>query len=635
VDVGAESQSADGPERHGAEAAEVAARLVVLGSGGATIVALGHERVTVGRDPDNGLVLEGPDVSRRHCALEPQPGGGHAVVDLGSTNGVLVNDRRVTRVGLERFDRLRVGEHDLVYLDGETDAARVMDLLRPPDHSTATDDEADPGSLRDRLLWLILMTQELRCEEDTNAVLDTLLEELLRWTRYERVLLVLEGGDALEVGRARNLEPRHLEPAALLACRPLVAEALRRGRTIIGASPLSPELGTLCVPIMDRAWAGSERRRSYAGQVRGALLLGRGERHAPRELEAEDLRLLRALTRQVATLLANARLHRQASTDALTQLSSRACIEQVLRQELEGARQRRQPVAVVLIDVDDFKKINDTLGHHVGDEVLCGLGRRITRALRHDDAAGRWGGEEFLLVLPATDVEGAMTAARKVVTQVSERSVARDVRVTISAGVAVFPAHGASVDALVRAADQALYAAKDHGKNRAEAYAPASELRTITGDQRSGARSAGTDSHVTRPMSLLSAATLRAARAPSVTATPAETDPLATVAWLQCDLLSPVALSAGAVTLGRSEACDIVLPHPLVSRRHATVHVAPAGGIELEDHSTNGCAVNGAKLQGRAALRPGDKVTIGPFQFDVVREDRRERSHEQTARLSL
>lgn len=633
MQVGAESHGSDSADCQGAEAAEVAARLVVLGSGGATIVALGHERVTVGRDPDNGVVLEGADVSRRHCALEPEPGGGHAVVDLGSTNGVLVNDRRVTRVVLERFDRLRVGEHDLVYLDGETDAARVMDLLRPPDHSTATDDEVDPGSLRDRLLWLILMTQELRCEEDTNAVLDTLLEELLRWTRYERVLLVLEAGGAFEVGRARNLEPKHLDPEALIACRPLVAEALRQGRAVIGSSPLSSERGTLCVPIMDRAWAGSERRRSYAGQVRGALLLGRGERHEPRELEAEDLRLLRALTRQVATLLANARLHRQASTDALTQLSSRACIEQVLRQELEGARARRQPLAVVLVDVDDFKGINDTLGHHVGDEVLCALGRRFTRALRHDDAAGRWGGEEFLLVLPATDGEGAMTAARKVVSQVAERAIARDVRVTISAGVAVFPIHGSSLESLVRAADQALYVAKANGKNRAEAYTTSPTARTLMVDPASPAARALMADPPSAATRTMSAATIRAVRAPAVSALHA--DPLATVAWLQCDLLAPVALSTGALILGRSEACDIVLPHPLVSRRHATVHVAPAGAIELEDHSTNGCAVNGAKLQGRALLRPGDKVTIGPFQFDVVREDRRERSLEQTARLFL
>lgn len=619
--------SAERPARHasGQEGADVAARVVVLGPAGASIFALGRERVTVGRDADNAIVLEGADVSRRHCAFEPQPGGGHVVVDLGSTNGVLVNDRHVTRMVLERFDRLRVGEYDLVYLDGETDAARVMDLLRPPSTSTVADDPDDPGCLRDRLLWLILMTQELRCEEDTNAVLDTLLEELLRWTRHERVLLVLDGGGPLEVGRARNLEPRHLLADALVACRPLVFEALRQGRAVYGTTPLAGEWGTLCVPIVDRSWSGSERRRTYAGQVRAALLLGRGERQAPRELDQEDLRLLRALTRQVATLLANARLHRQATTDALTQLASRACIEQALRQELEAARVRHQPLAVVLVDVDDFKAINDTLGHDVGDEVLAALARRVTRALRHDDAAGRWGGEELLLVLPATDLEGALVAARKVVAQVASAPLVRDIRVTISAGVAAFPGHGASAESLVRAADVALYAAKRGGKNRAEPYEAG--LQTVSaraprakgGASSSGAR--GPDA--TRPMRATDYPTVRSFRTSREPAPrPARTaDGAEAVAWLQCDLLASIPLTAGLVTIGRSENCDVVLPHPLVSRRHLTLHVNPGGGIEVEDHSTNGSVLNGERLVGRATLRAGDRLAVGPFEFEVVERD--------------
>ncbi len=640
---------AESPARQtsGQESADVAARVVVLGPTGASIFALGRDRVTVGRDADNGIVLEGVDVSRRHCAFEPQPSGGHAVVDLGSTNGVLVNDRHVTRMALERFDRLRVGEYDLVYLDGETDAARVMDLLRPPSSSTVADDPDDPGCLRDRLLWLILMTQELRCEEDTNAVLDTLLEELLRWTRHERVLLVLDGGGPLEVGRARNLEPRHLLPDALVACRPLVFEALRQGRAVYGTTPLACEWGTLCVPIVDRSWSGSERRRTYAGQVRAALLLGRGERQAPRELEPEDLRLLRALTRQVATLLANARLHRQATTDALTQLASRACIEQALRQELEAARVRHQPLAVVLVDVDDFKSINDTLGHDVGDEVLAALSRRVTRALRHDDAAGRWGGEELLLVLPATDLEGALVAARKVVSQVSSAPLVRDIRVTISAGVAAFPGHGASAESLVRAADMALYAAKRGGKNRAEPYE--ADLQTVSaraprlGVARGGRPGAtvgpvgpvGPHADVTRSMRVTDFPTVRSYRAPREPAS--KPVPVAAgadvVAWLQCDLLASIPLSPGLVTLGRSEGCDVVLPHPLVSRRHLTLHVNPGGGIELEDHSTNGSVLNGERLVGRAVLRAGDRLAVGPFEFEVVERDEGERANEKTARV--
>ncbi|MCW8139673.1 MAG: diguanylate cyclase [Planctomycetota bacterium] len=636
----------DGPARrgHGADAHEVAARIVVLGPGGAFISALGRDRVTVGRDPESGIVLEGPDVSRQHCVLEPLPGGGHEVVDLGSTNGVLINDRRVSRMPLERFDRLRVGEYDLVYLDGETDAARVMDLLRPPSTSTVADDLDEQGSLRDRLLWLILMTQELRCEEDTNAVLDTLLEELLRWTRHERVLLVLDGGGPLEVGRARNLEPRHLLPDALVACRPLVFEALRQGRAVHGTTPLAGEGGTLCVPIVDRSWTGSERRRTYAGQVRAALLLGRGERLAPRELEPEDLRLLRALTRQVATLLANARLHRQATTDALTQLASRACIEQALRQELEAARVRRQPLAVVLLDVDDFKRINDTLGHEVGDEVLAALAHRVTRVLRHDDAAGRWGGEELLLVLPATDLEGGLIAARKVVAQVSERPLAREVKATVSAGVAAFPGHGATAEALVRAADVALYAAKGLGKNRAEVYAgdvhtvalrsapPVRRSAPPTGAEATRQQRAVVIGGLQPPPPHRDSPTIRALRPPRETPPTADLTSNA-VAWLQCDLLASVPLPPGVLTLGRAEGCDVVLPHPLVSRRHATVHVGHEGGLELEDHSTNGSVLNGERLLGRASLRAGDRLAIGPFEFEVVERDEGERANEKTARV--
>jgi diguanylate cyclase (GGDEF)-like protein len=595
------------------------ARLVVLGPAGAWIMPLGPERVTVGRDADNGIRLDGIDVSRRHCVFEPQQGGGHAVIDLGSTNGLLVNDRRVTRVALERFDRLRVGPYDLVYLDGETDAARVMDLLRPPERSTVDAQPGDAGSLRDRLLWLILMTQELRSEDDTLAVLDTLLEELLRWTRYDRVVMaLLDSTDALEVERVRNVDPACLDPATLEACRPLVMAALRSGRASWGATPLG-EGETLCIPLQDRSWSVSERRRSYGGQVRGGLLLGQGAA-APLPMEAEDLRLLRVLARQVATLLANVRLRRQATTDALTQLRSRACIEHALRQELEAARARGQPLAVALIDIDDFKRINDTWGHQVGDAVLTALGGRIAGTLRHDDVAGRWGGEEFLVVLPATDLAGALTAARKVVSHIAERAVGDPgVRITVSAGVAAFPVHAGDALELVRRADVALYAAKRNGKNRVEAFED--DLQTVSGERRFDVD----ETDATRPCGRRLAAQPSAPRL--------ERDPRA-VAWLQCDLLAPIPLKPGALTLGRSAGCDVPLPHPSVSRQHAMLRVDRSGDIVFEDYSTNGTLVNGQPITSRVQLKPGDRLTIGPFAFDVMRESEGGRLEGKTTKIA-
>lgn len=606
--------------------AEVAARVVVLGPGGAWIASLGGQRVTVGRDPDNGIVLQGSAISRRHCALEPLPGGGHAVEDLGSTNGVLVNDRRVSRVALERFDRLRVGQYDLVYLDQETDAARVMDLLRPSDRSSTICD-SEPTSLRDRLLWLILMTQELRCEEDTNAVLDTLLEELLRWTCYERVLLVLlDAADTPEVARARNVDPAQTSREALLACRQLVLETLGHGRVVMGESPLAPARGTLCVPLVDRSLVTSERRRTYGNAVRGALLLGRGA-DRPRELEPEDLRLLRALTRQIATLLSNARLHRQATTDSLTQLRSRACIEQALREELGASRAHGHPTSVVLIDVDDFKAINDTLGHAAGDEVLAALSTRVMRAMRHDDAAGRWGGEEIILVLPATDLEGAMVVARKVVAQVAERPFTHaGVRVTVSAGVATSPVHARDAEELVRSADLALYAAKRRGKNQAVRFD--ASMPTMLPPETDATRPLWTPPTIRTPRF---DPTVTAHAMPRPAASPAIDPP---VAWLQCELLAPVPLKPGASTLGRSERCDVVLPHRSISRKHCTLHVDEDGGMAIEDHSTNGSTLNGAPVRSRTSLRAGDQLVIGPFLFEVVDREQSEPAEEyKTATL--
>jgi diguanylate cyclase (GGDEF)-like protein len=599
---------ADAPSDSVRSDPRVAARFVVLGPGGASIVALDRQRLTIGRDPENAIVLASSDVSRAHCSLEAEAAGGHVVVDLGSRNGILVNDRRVERAALERFDRLRVGPYDLVYLDDETDADRVLDLLRPSTSSTVADDDA-PGSMNDRLLWLILMTQELRCEADTHAVLDTLLEELLRWARFARVLLVLlDAADVPSAARARNVGPEHLTEAALTACRPLVLQGLIEGQVVTGATALGGSRATVCVPLTERRPA--DRRRRFDGTVRGALLFGAGD-EAPRALTSEDLRLLRTLTRQIAMLLANARLHRQATTDSLTQLRSRACVEQTLRDEADAARRRAQPLSVVLLDVDDFKAINDTYGHSAGDEVLAALARRVSMALRPEDTAGRWGGEELLLVLPNADREVALRTARAVVAEVATRPfLAARVRVTVSAGVATFPAHGRDVDQLVRGADLALYAAKRRGKNQALAF---EERLGRPGSDDEPA----TESSLPRP-------------------TRAALDAVDAVAWLQCELLAPVALRAGPATLGRSERCDVVLPHPSVSRKHATLYVEGADAITVEDHSSNGSIINGVPVAGRMSLRVGDRLTIGPYQFDVIEREPPGRLESQTsARLEL
>ncbi|MCC6791365.1 MAG: GGDEF domain-containing protein, partial [Thermomicrobiales bacterium] len=164
-----------------------------------------------------------------------------------------------------------------------------------------------------------------------------------------------------------------------------------------------------------------------------------------------------------------ATLLRQSRTDPLTGLANRRAIEERFSAELQRAARFNHPLSIGMIDIDDFKAINDTWGHQVGDEVLRHVAHRLELELRQIDVVGRYGGEEFLMLLPETAVEGAWIAADRVVRSIREmapQSTGEPRSVTISIGLASFPDHGRSEADLIATADAALYAAKRAGKNQ-------------------------------------------------------------------------------------------------------------------------------------------------------------------------
>jgi diguanylate cyclase (GGDEF)-like protein len=188
--------------------------------------------------------------------------------------------------------------------------------------------------------------------------------------------------------------------------------------------------------------------------------------------DAEQVETAASLAAQAVVALENARLHRiverQALVDSLTGLANRRSVEDTLRSELARAARFGGGVCLVLADLDDFKHVNDEHGHPVGDEVLKAFARALRDTVRESDVAGRWGGEEFALVLTGTDeAGGARLAERARVAIEAEivRSAGVEVSVTASFGVAAFPA-STELGELVAAADSALYAAKRDGKNR-------------------------------------------------------------------------------------------------------------------------------------------------------------------------
>jgi two-component system, cell cycle response regulator len=158
-------------------------------------------------------------------------------------------------------------------------------------------------------------------------------------------------------------------------------------------------------------------------------------------------------------------------TDPLTGLHNRRHLQEQLRQLGSAARRHDRPLAVIMLDIDHFKSVNDTLGHDGGDAVLQEFARRVSSVARHEDVVGRWGGEEFLLMLPETDIAGTIRLAERVRYAVAETAFRlgdRELAVTVSAGCVCGPAD--DTDELVRQADGAMYEAKTSGRNRVVAY---------------------------------------------------------------------------------------------------------------------------------------------------------------------
>ena len=169
------------------------------------------------------------------------------------------------------------------------------------------------------------------------------------------------------------------------------------------------------------------------------------------------------------------RLDRLAYYDPLTELPNRALFQERLRQALSRAKREGQPAAVVFLDLDRFKGINDTLGHSAGDNLLIEVARRLVACVRESDTAARLSGDEFVVVLPQVDgIEGATKVAQKLNAAMAEpfHLLGQEYFVTTSIGVALYPAHATDVEGLTKAADVAMYEAKSQGRNTYRVYRP-------------------------------------------------------------------------------------------------------------------------------------------------------------------
>jgi diguanylate cyclase (GGDEF)-like protein len=273
---------------------------------------------------------------------------------------------------------------------------------------------------------------------------------------------------------ADRLEPVTAVPddspllSSLEGAKPRSCLAVRMARTHVSSGEADPLLAcSVCSVCPDRSMCTPLLVR---GEVIGSVLVA----HESELTESEEQGLREAVI-QTAPVLGNLRnlaiAELRSATDALTGLPNRRAIDATLKRMVAQSSRSAAPLAALMCDLDHFKHINDEFGHGSGDDLLAAVGATFTDTLRTGDFVGRYGGEEFLILLPATGCEEAQKVAEKVRIAVADIRVATvDRPVTLSVGVAVLPDHAYDAGSLERAADRALYAAKNAGRNRVEVF---------------------------------------------------------------------------------------------------------------------------------------------------------------------
>ncbi|MEW6187432.1 MAG: diguanylate cyclase [Thermodesulfobacteriota bacterium] len=313
----------------------------------------------------------------------------------------------------------------------------------------------------------------------SEIVLDRLLEKIMKIALVnagaQKGFLILnhDGQLTIEAGQDFEHEESRVQQALPLGdcanlSQSVVHYVFRSGESLI--------LGNAALegPFQNDPYIQKNRCRSilcapilYQGRTSGILYMENNL--TANAFPPERLELLGVISAQAAISLENAKLFELATTDGLTRLYVRRYVHLLLDQEVERAQRHHLTFSLIMMDIDDFKKINDQYGHPLGDKVLGEVARAIKRLSRSVDIAARYGGEEFVLILPETDALGALTAAEKIRGAVENLEIFQEkdlLRVTISLGVAVFPTLAKEKTSLIRCADQALYAAKRAGKNR-------------------------------------------------------------------------------------------------------------------------------------------------------------------------
>jgi diguanylate cyclase (GGDEF)-like protein len=287
---------------------------------------------------------------------------------------------------------------------------------------------------------------------ELESILQSAVEEVGRAVKARRAALVLWQEGTLSPEDMTIYERNEDEPISVPANR--AKDVVAVGEAVRVELPVSP--GPLEVPV------------TYRNNVIGVLVV---EDDLPgREWEDEEVLMVKTVSDQLAVAISHARLFRQmqtqATTDSLTGLSNHGRFQERLTHELKLADRYKHQVSLILLDLDQLKRINDTYGHVAGDATLCHVAQSMRSVVREVDVCARYGGEEFCIILPQCSRDDALAVAERIREAIASVFVPRVGQVTASFGVATYPTDAKVKEDLVDMADRAMYLAKAAGRNR-------------------------------------------------------------------------------------------------------------------------------------------------------------------------
>jgi diguanylate cyclase (GGDEF)-like protein len=391
-----------------------------------------------------------------------------------------------THTGVLREARQRLAQNDIP-IDAQERLLELLNLLMTTmDDSMFMDDSfskhlvnvlADKGKLlvliqrqAAELDALKRITLNLTSSLDLQAVLDGVVKEamqLVNDAQDAHIYLIQEEklvfGASLKNDGEKNVQ--YLGP------RPdgLTSTVAQEKKVIIIENMANHPL----YQGVPRTWRGSIIGIPLKMGVRIVGVMNLARTH-PGEFNQSEIRLLTLLADQAAIAILNARLHEavsyQARSDSLTGLPNRRALDEHLDEEINRSKRSGIPFSVVMMDLDGFKIINDTLGHEAGDEVLCSISRLFQKALRATDFLARYGGDEMTIILPATNWPQVLVVTDKIQQELSqlffEMAGGEKFNLSVTGGVAVYPHHSKESSGLLRTADEALYRAKRHQRGK-------------------------------------------------------------------------------------------------------------------------------------------------------------------------